>query len=347
MSQIYLVTLTPQEAFFFGGEQTFGKDDSRKDGSRYSAISTHFAQQTALLGMLRKTLLIQNKNLTLHLRGEWVDSKGKNSQDSNYDEARRVAGSAAFSYDTETDLGIIETISPMFIQKKDISYVVDAKDKTYQPKIASTIMMLNGSMKDTFILNGFDAKEHKEDAFIGTDKSVLQFDDVFKEVQSVGIKKTEQQEENEDGFFQKKSFILKDKATFAFYMQLSEDVDWSEAYVTLGADQSSFHMKIEKTDENFNTAFENLFEQKSIDRVIIHSETLVDETIYNSSLFVFGSRKPYRQLTNKKGKKSKRYYLLERGSVIYTKELEKLTAALAKPHLQKVGLNYFTPVEGL
>lgn len=348
MSSNYKVTLTPLEAFFFGGEHTFGRDELRGESSRYSASSTYFPQQTAILGMLRKTLLIQNKNLTMHIKGEWVDSKGgKKGSDANYHEAIKLVGKDAFSYEKEADLGSIVKISPVFLTHKNKSYTLNAKDSAYTPKILSSKMSLNGTIKETFMLEGFNAKEYKDDTFIATDKTELKYEDLFETVYSVGIKKVQGQESNEDGFFQKKSYMLKDKASFTFYLELDQAISWRDAYVTLGADQSAFQLQIQEADESFETLFKDVFEKKPIDRVILNSETKVDEEIYNAALFVLGKRAPYRQLESKNGQKSKRFYLLERGSVIYTKNIEKLSAVLSQKHLQKVGINNFTTIKGL
>jgi len=339
MSHTYLVTLTSQEPFFFGGEQTFGADDTRGESSRYSASSTHFPQQTALLGMLRKMLLIKNGNMTMHLKGEWVDSRGKKSgYDENYEKALQLTGKGSFSYENKSDLGSIKEISPIFIKKGDVSYIQDAKDTNYTPNL------LNGK---TLIFEGYDAKKHEEDTFLGTNNSSLTYDDIFQESTTVGIKKAKDGETNDDGFFQKMSYILKDKVVFAFYLTMTQELSFTDAYVTLGADQSSFKLTLTQTDESFSKTFSPLFKAKTLHRVVLHSETLLKKEYEDLALFILGKRSSYRQLSNKDGKKSKRYYLLERGSVIYTKDLEKLTVALSQPHLQRVGINHFTSIKGL
>ena len=346
MSIIYKVTLKPQEPFFFGGENTFAKDDTKDGGTRYSATSTYFPQQSSILGMLRKTILIQNGNLTMHLKGEWVDSRGKKSgYDKNYEEAVQFAGKGSFSYEKENDFGMIENISPIFITRNEKDYIINAKDESYTPKLLDSKMSINGQIEQTFFLEGFDAKEYKEDSFIATDKTELSYDKLFAKVQTVGITKSKDGASEEDAFFQKTSLHLRDNATFSFFIKLQEKLRWSEAYVTLGAEQSSFHLKLEETQANFKTTFANIFTSKPFNRVILHSETLVEEDVYKNSLFVLGNREVYRQIDTKSIKKSKRYYLLQRGSVIYAKDLEKLEIALAKPHLQRVGINIFTTIK--
>lgn len=346
----YLATLKPMEPFFFGGEYTFGKDDSRKDGSRYSASSTYFPQQTAILGMIRKTLLIQNGNLTMHRKGEWVDSRGgRNGNDKNYFEAKRMVGVDSFSYENDTDLGSIKDISPLFVSKGDENYIVNAKDSKYDPVVLKNSKMITSKEQDTFLLKGFKAKEYKGDELISTSCRTLSFDKVFEKVQTVGIKKAKDGETNDDGFFQKTSYTLKKDACFSFYLELDVKLSWKSAYVSLGADNSSFMLEIKEIIDpldTFEQLFENTLTSKNISRVVLTSETLLNQKAYAMCRFVFASRKTYRQLNSKNGQKSKRYYLLERGSVLYTDELDELVVALSQPYLQKVGINKFIAIKG-
>lgn len=343
----YLATLKPMEPFFFGGEYTFGRDDSRKDASRYSATSTYFPQQTALLGMIRKTLLIQNENLTMHLKGEWIDSTGvKNGGGKNYHEAINLTGKDAFSYENSIDLGIIKSISPIFITKKEEHYIVNAKDSTYEPTIFKNSKMFISKEQDTFILKGFNPKEYKEDEFISPSNETLSYDEIFKKIHTVGIKKAKDKETNDDGFFQKTSYSFKDGGHFSFYLDIEDELTWKKAYVSLGADQSSFMLELKPAKENFETLFENTLTSKKVSRVVLTSEAVVSQEAYDMCHFVFASRKTYRQLHSKNGQKSKRYYLLQRGSVFYTDKLDALVATLSKPYLQKVGINKFIAIKG-
>jgi CRISPR type III-B/RAMP module-associated protein Cmr3 len=349
MSYHYRVTLTPQEPYFFGGEQTFGRDDSRKDGSRYSAVSTHFPQQSAVLGMLRKTMLIQESHMSMHIKnGEWIDSRGKShGADSNYDAAVKLTGKESFSYERESDFGIIRELSALFIHKDGTDYTLNAKDAKYTPKILDSKMNLNGITQETLFLEGYSAKNPVADHFVGSDKSILSFDDIFMEVKSVGIKKSTDGEDNQESFFQKTSLMLKDRASFVFYLTLDKELSWDDAYITLGAEQSPFKLKLSPTNKTFQESFSHVFEKKAFDRVLLHSETLLSEDAYKDAKFILGRRNSYRQLKSRDGKKSKRYYLLERGSVIYSDNIEQLSANLAQKHLQKVGINNFTTIKGL
>ncbi|CAA6807746.1 MAG: CRISPR-associated RAMP Cmr3 [uncultured Sulfurovum sp.] len=349
MKYSYLITLKPLEPFFFGGEFTFGADESRQETSRYSATSTEFPQQTALLGMLRKTLLIQNGHLTMHKKGEWVDSTGRGTQSKNYDNAKALVGTDAFSYEKAIDLGIIDSLSPLFIKDKSNNFfIANAKDRDFEIKeIEGKVSIGNGQHK-AFVFEGYDAKESNHKGYISTSKDLKDFSDFFKEVETVGIKKSQSGESEEDAFFRKKSHVPKDGESFAFIATFSQEIEWEkQSLVSLGADQSSFILKIEAYDHEFKTVFNGVHEAKKSSRIVLASQTLLSQEAYALCFFVLGERKPYRQLVNaKKGTKSKRYYLLEKGSVLYTEELEKLEKMLNQKHLRAIGINHYFTIKG-
>jgi len=350
MSYTYLITLKPLEPFFFGGEYTFGADESRKETSRYSATSTQFPQQTAILGMLRKTMLIQNNNLTMHKKGEWVDSRGRGTKDTNYTNAKKLVGTEAFSYEKAIDLGVIEELSPIFIQTKESNYIANSKDDGLSLKeLPKSKVSFGKGVQKAYIFENFNAKTHEFFAFISKHGDRKNYTDFFKEVERVGIKKSPDGETQDDAFFRKKSYYPKDGVSFAFFATFSTPIDWEkESIVTLGADQSSFRLSIESSSTNFKEIFSKCYETKTYNRIVLASETLLSQKAYESCFFVYGSRQSYRQLSDAKhGKKSKRYYLLERGSVLYTKELATLEQELNQTHLQKIGINHYFTIKGL
>jgi len=349
MSHKYIITLKPLEPFFFGGEFTFGVDDSRKEqSSRYSATSTQFPQQTALLGMLRKTLLIQNGNLTMHKKGEWVDSAGRGNSSKNYDEAKALVGTESFSYEKSIDLGVIDSLSPLFLNHKDEYFIANAKDDGCELKEREGAVSFGSGKEKAFVLDGFDAKTSSVVAFVSKSKNKQNFSDFFKEVNSVGIKKSKDGEAEDDGFFRKKSYYPKDGACFSFVATFSQEINWDkECIVSLGADQSSFRLVAEKTTDGFDDLFSAIHETKKLSRVILASSTLVSKEAYESCYFILGQRQSYRQLVDsKRGKKSKRYYLLEKGSVLFADDIEKLEKLLNQEHLQNVGINHYFSIKG-
>ena len=119
--------------------------------------------------------------------------------------------------------------------------------------------------------------------------------------------------------------------------------------MTLGADQSSFKLDIEsiKEKDDVSKKIEEVYEAKNFSRIVLSSETLLTKEAYELCSFILGERKNNRQLTNsRKGRKSKRYYLLEKGSVLYTEEIEKLEELLKQKHLQNIGINHYFTIKG-
>lgn len=349
MKYSYLITLKPLEPFFFGGEFTFGADETRKESSRYSATSTQFPQQTALLGMLRKTMLIQNGNLSMHRKGEWVDSKGRGKFSQNYEDAKSLAGTGAFSYENSVDLGSIVSLSPVFIKDGESCFIANAKDYDLELKAQENASVSFGSgSKQALVFERYDAKKHEHFEFISQNKELKNFADFFKEIETVGIKKSKAGESDEDSFFRKKSYFPKASAHFAFVATFSEPLEWeNNPLVSLGADQSSFSLAIKKEDKDLELLFEEVHEVKELSRVVLASETIVSKEVYEACSFIWGKRTSFRQLTNaRQGKKSKRYYLLERGSVLYTEDLQRLDKALKQEHLQTIGINHYFKIEG-
>lgn len=349
MKYSYLITLKPLEPFFFGGEFTFGADESRKESSRYSATSTEFPQQTALLGMLRKTMLIQNEHLTMHKKGEWVDSSGKDTQSNNYDAAKALVGTDSFSYEKAIDLGIIDSLSPIFIKDKENEFfIANAKDKNFEIKEIEGVTFTGNGQHKAFVFEGYDAKESHHKEYISTSNTLKDFSDFFKELETVGIKKAQGGESEEDAFFRKKSYFPIHGETFAFIATFSQEIEWEkQSLVSLGADKSSFMLSIEKYENDFENLFKGVHEAKKTSRIVLASPTLLTQEAYILCSFILGERKPYRQLVDaKNGKKSKRYYLLEKGSVLYTEELEKLEKMLNQEHLQAIGINHYFTIKG-
>ncbi len=350
MSHRYLIKLKPLEPFFFGGEFTFGADDTRKnETSRYSATSTEFPQQTALLGMLRKMLLIEHGHLTMHKKGEWVDSiGGKKVKSQNYANASALVGNEAFSYERAINLGIISSISPIFIASNSDYFCANAKDNDFVKKEIEGHFSFGNGAEKAFVFEGFDAKKSETKAFISTRKSLKNYSDFFKAVESVGIKKAKDKQSNEDGFFRKRSYYPKEhtNASFCFLLELTQPLEITKRVVTLGADQSSFALEVKSFTQSYSELFGGVQSSKPYSRVVLNSQTLLGEEAYELCSFILGERKSYRQLKGNRGKKSKRYYLLEKGSVLFSDKLDELETALNQAHLQTIGINNYTKIEG-
>lgn len=101
----YLLTFKPLKNFFFGNDKTFSDD--------YVAISGYFPQNTQLLGALRLFIAEQNGLMHMHKNGKYSN---------NPEKLKKLIGTASSKdFDTNSDLGMVQNLSQMFLVSKDLS----------------------------------------------------------------------------------------------------------------------------------------------------------------------------------------------------------------------------------
>ena len=316
----YLITLNPLEPFLFGGDNTFGKKGD-KEGGTYLVKSREFPQQSAILGMLKKEIMIQAGVLTKKVRGEWVD-KNKKQQ------AKELVGVEKFDITShhEQNFGVIESLSPIFLLKENKAYIkkVDSDSYPYE----------NGLLKD------YKSKIDIYDNFISLDaKEKLKSSDIFEAVFQTGNKTGGE----ENSLFKKTTYLLKDKFVFAFYAEL--DFELQNSIITLGADRSSFKMSIQKNDKKLDYHDKNGY-------LTLLSDAYITLDITKNCEFAITSEISFQSLQNIKHvtkhnefKKSKKVFLYQKGS-IFINPSEELLENLNNKNCQKIGYNIYTYTKG-
>ena len=307
----YLVKLKPLKPFFFGGEVTFGKLGD--ENSSYLVYSRLFPQQSAVLGMIRKEVLLQSTLLTTKADGESINEEKK-------EKAKELIGVESFDINSSLqDFGVIKEISPIFLLKENKRFIKKAKV---------------GKYKDG-ILEGYNPKDDIFDNFVCVDSDeVLTTDKIFEPVTQVGIKKTDKKEDKEDAFYKKTSYLLKDDFCFSFYLEI--DMELKSSYIKLGADSSVFKMDITKNDEELEYEDENGY-------LTLLSDCLITLPLKDNCEFAVTKEISYQNLNTKteskfRFKKNEKVYLYEKGSVIIGAN-EKLLENLKNENLQKIGYN--------
>ena len=315
----YLITLKALEPFMFGGDQTFGKLGDKEAGS-YLVKSRMFPQQTAVLGMLRKEMMTQAGLLTRKLRGEWVDPQKKAK-------AVLLVGKEKFDMRSPKvqDLGCIKHIGPVFLLKEGKRYLKKADIDTYPYKDGK--------------LEGYDAKKEIYDNFVSPDSEErLTASDIFRPVEQTGNKKGGE----ENSLFKKTAYLLKDGFTFAFYAQI--DMALKDALVSLGADRSSFMMKVQEAGEA------SLDYTDAQGCLTLLSDAYITLPIKEHCRFAVTREISHRNLTGKKYagrkydnalQKSDTLYLYEKGSV-FIEPSAALMEHLKNENLQPIGYNIYT-----
>jgi CRISPR-associated protein Cmr3 len=353
---VYLVKLKPADKFFFGGEHTFGEDNET-----YFVHSLPFPQQTTILGMIRRELLIQNG---LSEQGRARD----NITDMNKAEAAIGKESFTIDYNGEQDFGWIKSISPVFLALGSRYYIkvpfdFDFSYKSLDEEHAGCL--LGKSRQKGFIpyLKGYSAKqEGLNDGFIHLDShEKLSFGDVFIKVTQVGITKNNRRENEEKAFFKQTCYAFnKDRETgFAFLLELidksgNEPVKFENSFVMLGAEGNIFKMEVEKA---VNLSFSHMFRFPAVSsqhasRIVLLSDTYVKEDMFEACDFamtrIISFRNIYsKSLTHFASRPGKtRYCMVERGSVFYLKDCKESEKMLSNNNLQKIGYNIFQIIKG-
>ncbi|MCT7609853.1 type III-B CRISPR module-associated Cmr3 family protein [Aliarcobacter butzleri] len=324
----YKITLKPLQPFLFGGDNTFGEIGDKENGT-YIVNSRLFPQQSAILGMLKKELMIQNKLLTRKIKGEWVD---KNKTE----EAKEFVGSEKFDFNKKElqNFGVIKNISSIFLQKENTIIIKKANLKKFPLE----------KIGDNYILKNFTAKDDIFDNYESLDKTLsFKVEDIFvSKEQTLNQKKT-----SENSLYKKTSYLLNKGFTFGFFLECEYELN--DSIVTLGADRSSFVLTVEKSNE--------ILENKN-EFLLLLGDSLITLPLNEHCDFAITSEISYKNLIGKKSSmtknsdpkknkqnnpflKSDEIYFYEKGSVIINPSSQ-LIDNLNNKNLQQIGYNTYT-----
>ncbi|RYU93040.1 type III-B CRISPR module-associated Cmr3 family protein [Emticicia agri] len=331
----YLVTLKPRSKFFFGGDRTF----TSQERQNYYAHSTYFPQQTALLGMLRYALL----NEYGLLEKEELDKE-------------KLIGSTGFDLNSHA-YGIVKNISPVFIVEKQHIWLSAGLDN--QDKIS-----LKLSSDKNLKIDGFDPKKELKQQFISSDytQSIQPLDYFFLDTPQVGNAKERNGKTLQDAFFKHiyKSF-KRDPANyesrFAFGLEIetTEKVELTTIKTVFLGAESSFTVELTPSKgifERIQSINDSLKDKGANEhKIILLSDSYIEDlaVLKNHSSFILtDAPTPFRFNKNKKSDyyksitRSNQYHLLSRGTVIYPKDIMKVTEILdAAKAFQTIGYNHY------
>ncbi|MDH7903370.1 type III-B CRISPR module-associated protein Cmr3 [Porphyromonas gingivalis] len=197
----YLIKLTPLDKFFFGQKKTFGDDNAN-----YFVYSSHFPQQTTLLGLLRYQLL--------QIAGEEVFKDNK-IQDEH--KAGELIGKQSFSPFVKDKLqfGIIQSLSPVFIidkKEKDEKEYFLPVGRRFQKEEEDLYELLHLSCKEgcppTF--DEYKPKKGLASCWLSSNgTTLLNEEDFFTKDERIGIRKDYEGATNDDAFFRQRYYRFK------------------------------------------------------------------------------------------------------------------------------------------
>jgi len=336
----YLVTLTPLNPFFFGGNKTFGsiaqqeeKKKNREKTNSYLVKSRQFPQQTALLGMIRKEMLIQKGLLTKHVNGEWIDNHKE-------EEIEAFLGDTNFIFNKEQKFGVLKSLGAVFLMRGDEKFIKKVAIDSFEYNNGLLEKKNPKDENDKY----FTSKDNIYDNFVSVNGCKrLKSEAIFEEITQIGIKKFLAQEDKKNAYFKKTSYLLKHNFKFAFYLE--SDFKLQNSIVSLGAERSMFKLEVKKSSESLEYQDKNGY-------LTLLSDSYIDIDIKPYCDFAITSEISFRYLNNyfdkktfKFNKSDKSYNFYEKGS-IFINPKPQLIEALNKRHLQKIGYNQYSYTKG-
>ena len=278
----YLIKLTPLDKFFFGQKKTFGDDNAN-----YFVYSSHFPQQTTLLGLLRYQLL--------QIAGEEVFKDNK-IQDEH--KAGELIGKQSFSPFVKDKLqfGIIQSLSPVFIidkKEKDEKEYFLPVGRRFQKEEEDLYELLHLSCKEgcppTF--DEYKPKKGLASCWLSsTVTTLLNEEDFFTKDERIGIRKDYEGATNDDAFFRQRYYRFKN------FKKVVEDEEGNECKqppvrehdfcfaTVLETEKAIEH---EKLNGRIVYLLREISEEKKASDLTIGSSTFTAETYYKSLFKTF------------------------------------------------------------
>ncbi|MDO4790561.1 MAG: type III-B CRISPR module-associated protein Cmr3 [Porphyromonas sp.] len=357
----YLVKLTPIEKFFFGQKNTF-----EEDNVNYFVRSSHFPQQTALLGLLRYQLLLNS--------GSDIFSDNKIVKAT---EAAKLIGKQSFSPFFEGEsFGVIKGLSPIFLIDKNSEesyfpagkrYQKKGKDKPYE------VLSLFCESKHPFFKD-YSSKAEHPNMWINSKGELLDEDTLFVEDSRVGMRKNYEGNTDDNSFFYETFYRFnnengKRNLCFAFYCELETEREFSNRIVHLGGERQPFSMEVIKVnpaegytskteaikygkDENYYTVMllsDAYIESETVDEAyfavteITEFACLLTTTERRKRFYNRNKERELRHTTDDNISVSKEIELYARGSLFYFKNkdaAEDFKREVESSHFHTIGYNH-------
>lgn len=305
----YLIKLTPLDKFFFGQKNTFGDNKAK-----YFVRSSHFPQQTTLLGLLRYRLL--------QVAGDEVF---KDNQIACPILAGEEIGKQSFSpFELqEQSFGKIKSLSPVFIMDKLSGEYFVPVGKRYKRVEDQTYKLLSLSHEEGYppLLEGYSPKEDLLSCWMSAKgETLLSEEDFFEADERIGIRKDYKGATQDDAFFRQTFYkfknFKKDKDTvtpahfcFATLLETNEELNFlknEKSIVYLGGERQPFVMEVSEKTLDLSVKQSALTSDKQHYTVILQSDALIKSDQLPEGVFGITSLKDFACLLTNIG--AKRFY---------------------------------------
>lgn len=325
---IKFVRLTPLERFFFGGEQGTIAD--------YYLKGNFMPQQTALLGLMRHQVLIQN---------DLLDDSG-NIKDK--EKSIKWIGKNSFEYDKDNTFGYISRISQC--------YLVNG-DKKYLPFYHSYINNIRKA-GDNFFFPDHDPKEYYQTIWKETNGEVeVKEGDCFKSIERIGVDKNYEGQTQNESFYKQVWLQMNKDWSFGFYVELDKNIELNDSEVFFGKESSPFQMKTHELSENEPEA--EISDVDDANAILLLSDAYVEEDLSKYCNISVNEILPFRNIVTRTASKDEKYsyysnhkskvrlQLYKRGSVFASKKsLDKITDLIDEhKNFQGIGYNQYCKIK--
>jgi len=352
----YQIKLTPVDTFFFGGEKHTEQD--RKLETNYFVESNLYPQQTTLLGLLRYYLLLKNPSVF------------QNNRITDKKEAAKIIGSSSFDYNSPPkDYGKISSIGPLYLHNNNQNYFFASLDIAFEMEDFQLKKVKDGKKTD------YNAKDHFRDIcqYIVNDtgQKMKLYDDfkknpVIYDASQVGNEKAEKgasKKEKDNKFYKQNAKKMQFGWNFCFDAEIADDAGVpeknEELFIPCGGEKSFFKMEVIKQAPASFSVPDSFKRSKPfilcLSDCFVSSDILKETALAISRFVSFRNMKTSVQDTEKysgfsqndkqQPSRSSRFNLLQRGSVLYFENEDKLKDAKVKieaddkNHCKKIGFN--------
>lgn len=356
----YLVKLKPLSSYYFGGERSFGFGQNQS----YLVRSRRWPQQTTLLGAMRY-LILQQEGL-LATAGRKVNQKAKDF----IGETSFHLGDDNHDLEVEMAFGQIKCLSPVFLMDGDTSYlpapITEGKNLEAAPK--AKVWYGTGEAKAAQDLRKYKAKTGLETFYVSVDgKEFVSEDAIFQSVEQVGIEKGRNGQPRTEAFYKQTSYAFSQQEPktgpkrnwcFAFYLTVDKSLQLSgQVIMPIGGERRRFLVEFTPSQEAF-PQIQGITKQEGL---LLLSDALVKPEIYAHCRFAAVETLSFRFIRtavaetsryanlgpeeNKQdARKSVKYNLLRKGSVLYPEDLNQVRGQLDLKRLQQIGYNQYQPL---
>ena len=322
---IYRLKLIPANAYFFGGETTFGEGELQE----YLVHSEWFPKQTTVEGMFKKFLMNKTGSLKIRRRGEWIEKNNENDRSKARKCDRAFTLSPMFVLDGKNTVYVFAPLNDgIVLQKTKGRSFLSGKQIAYSPRLDGY------SAKDGLSTSMLSVDGQRQSVF-GDDKGALLY-----QVTQVGITKppmVHTKDEQKDGFYKKSSYKMAKGFGFGCYIHVADEFIESENFpdhieetVELGGERSLFMMEMIKMEtthapmELYRQDYAQALSLTDLEECsVVLSETKISlddfEKLPYGILSFRSSRHKIRSEVSMKFEKSEKYFMVQPGSVIYAK----------------------------